>query len=95
LNVFENNLNYDQKSSPTHFSDESNGPLRKPFSPEAALLQEEMGDISPVLRQVRRPKAQECCTQISNRTPYFRPPWFFQQRGGSKKEATPGRWAWA
>jgi hypothetical protein len=59
--VFVARINYDQKSSPTHFSEDSKSPFRNSLLPEAARLQEEMGDISPVHRQVRIRNITDWC----------------------------------
>jgi hypothetical protein len=59
--VFHYWINYGQKASPTHFSHGSKEPFQNPFPPEAALLQQEIGDMSSVPRQARPPKAHECC----------------------------------
>jgi hypothetical protein len=78
------------KNFPTHFSDDSQGPCRNPLPPEAALLQQEMGDIPSVPRQVRPPKVLECCTQTSNRARHFRRASFVHQGRGSKTNARGG-----
>jgi hypothetical protein len=82
-------IQYEQKSSPTHFSDDNKGPFKNPFSPEAALLQQEIDDISSIPRQVRPLKAHECCAWISNCKRHFRQPSFIHQGGGSKDPQCP------
>jgi hypothetical protein len=78
-----------KKSSPTHFSDDSKWPFRNTMAlpSDAALLQQEMGDISSVPQQARPPKAHKYCRQTSNRTRHFRRSSFVDQGGGSKEEA--------